>query len=166
MELLQFLNSSLALRIDRRAIKVWIINGMIETAVLGLIAAGLGAFVKFKLAWPWWLWAMAGLLVIFYGVLAIGILPVLHWQRWSYEVSDQQIDLQRGVWFIKRTLIPMIRVQHVDTKQGVVMRRYGLASVNIWTASGSHEIPALSTEVADSLRDQIAGLARLSDDVI
>lgn len=118
MELLQFLNSSLELRIDRRAIKVWIINGMIETAVLGLIAAGLGAFVKFKLAWPWWLWAISGLLVIFYGVLVIGILPGLRWQRWSYEVSDQQIDLQRGVWFIKRTLIPMIRLVSREPESG------------------------------------------------
>jgi len=40
------------------------------------------------------------------------------------------------------------------------MRRFGLASVTISTAAGVHEIPALSIEVADELRDKISRLAR------
>lgn len=165
---MQVLSSGLQCRIDRRAIKVWMIGASIETAVLGLFVGGVGAFLHFKLAWPWavWVWGPAALVVVLFGVLKVGVLPALSWQSWRYEINDRQIDLQRGVWFIKRTLIPMVRVQHVDTQQGVLMRRYGLASVNIWTASGEHEIPALPTEAADALRNQIAQSARLSADVV
>jgi membrane protein YdbS with pleckstrin-like domain len=167
---LRVLASGLSSRIDRRAIKVWIISGIIKTTVFALIAAAIGLFVTFRLSWAggwvWWLWVISGLLVVSYGVLVIGILPGLNWQRWRYEVSEHQVDLQRGVWYVRRTLIPMVRVQHVDTKQGVIMRRYGLAGVTIWTAADCQEIPALSVEAADELRDRIARLARVSDDDI
>ena len=71
------------------------------------------------------------------------IFPKIIWERWRYEISEHEIDLCYGLWIRKRTIIPMVRVQHVDTKQGPLMNRFGLASVTISTAAGSHEIPAL-----------------------
>ena len=40
----------------------------------------------------------------------------------------------------------MIRVQHVDTVQGPILRKYQLASVIVNTAATAHEIPALRRE--------------------
>jgi len=53
---------------------------------------------------------------------------------------------------VKRTLIPMIRVQHVDSSQGPLLKKYRLASVTISTAATVHEIPALDEEEAEELR--------------
>lgn len=58
----------------------------------------------------------------------------------------------------------MVRVQHVDTKQGPLMSKFVLASVTISTAAGSHEIPALKEEIADELRDHISILARVVEE--
>ncbi|HLS67353.1 MAG TPA: PH domain-containing protein, partial [Pseudogracilibacillus sp.] len=64
------------------------------------------------------------------------------------------------------TIIPMIRVQHVDTKQGPILKRYSLATVSISTAATVHEIPALNEAEASVIRDRISVLARVDEDDI
>ena len=62
----------------------------------------------------------------------------------------------------KRFVIPFIRVQNTDTRQGPLLRMMGLASVTISTAAGSMEIPGLPAAEAETLRDQAAEFARLA----
>ncbi|MFA7467366.1 MAG: PH domain-containing protein [Desulfotomaculaceae bacterium] len=147
-------------RLDPRALQVWIISGVIKTTVLAVMLGGSAAVALMFFHWPGWVPVIPSVVVMLYGTLEIGVLPELLWKHWHYEVSEEEVDLQRGIWLIKRTLIPLARVQHVDTRQGIIMRRYNLASVAISTAAGVHEIPALSVEVADELRDKISRLAR------
>lgn len=58
----------------------------------------------------------------------------------------------------------MVRVQHVETKQGPVLKANGLASVTVTTAGSSFEIPGLATDEAEALRDQVAVLARIAQE--
>jgi len=153
-------------RIDLRALQVWKIHGVFKAMVLGIAGLAPAVFLLKKLNWPEWVPTLPVAVAVLYGALEVALLSRLRWERWRYEVSREEIYLQMGIWFIKRTLIPMVRVQHVDTRQGILMRRYGLTAVTISTAAGTHEIPALSEDVADGLRDRIARLARVSDDVI
>lgn len=95
---------------------------------------------------------------------SIFILPGLRWKRWRYQVTENEIDLKRGILILQRTLIPLSRVQHVDTRQGPVLRYYRLASVTISTAATTHEIPALDEETADQVRDVISRYARLAEE--
>lgn len=90
--------------------------------------------------------------------------PKLRWLRWRYEVREQEIELQHGLFVIKRTLVPMVRVQHVDTEQGPILRKYDLASITISTAATNHTIPALITSEADEMRIRISTLARVAED--
>lgn len=92
------------------------------------------------------------------------VFPKIIWERWRYEILEHDIDLCYGLWNRKRTIIPMVKVQHVDTKQGPLMRKFDLSSVSISTAAGPKKIPALNKEVADSLRDRISVLARAVED--
>jgi membrane protein YdbS with pleckstrin-like domain len=61
---------------------------------------------------------------------------------------------------VHRTLVPLVRVQHVDTVQGPVAKLFRLSAVTVSTAAGTHEIPSLSDDVADQLRDRISAMAR------
>mgnify|MGYP001212017858 CR=1 FL=1 len=92
------------------------------------------------------------------------LLPLLRYRRWRYEIFDQEIYIQHGVLIMKRTIIPMLRVQHVDTEQGPILKRYNLATVSISTAATTHFIPALKEEDASALRDRISTLARVEED--
>jgi membrane protein YdbS with pleckstrin-like domain len=100
------------------------------------------------------------------GVLGGGVLlPLLRFRNWRYEVRDYEIDLLRGALVVTRTLVPMTRVQHVDTRQTVLSQAFELRSVIVHTAAGSQEIPALRPGEATRIRDRIALLAREPDDI-
>ncbi|MBW3549176.1 MAG: PH domain-containing protein, partial [Actinobacteria bacterium] len=90
--------------------------------------------------------------------------PLLRWRCWRYDVRDEEIDLRSGAFMVTRTLIPIVRVQHVDTRRTVVSQLFGLAAVIIHTAAGRNVIPALAEPEAAAIRDRIAVLARTPDE--
>src|SRR3954447_16909801 len=92
------------------------------------------------------------------------LIPRLRWSRWRWDVRDEGIDIQHGTLTVRRTLVPWLRVQHVDTRRGLFEQSFGLSTVVVHTAAGSHTIPLLPAPEADELRTRIAGLARTEDD--
>jgi len=109
--------------------------------------------------------ALPGLAWLPFFALSVFALPRLAYRRWRFGIDDEEIDLQRGRVWVERVLVPMARVQHVDTGAGPLQRRLGLASVWVHTAAGAFEIPALDAERARDLRVRIARLAHVSDEL-
>ena len=97
-------------------------------------------------------------------VVWLVVLPPIRYVRWRYEMSPEYLDIARGIIWRKRFIIPFIRVQNTDTRQGPVLRAFGLSSVTVATAAGEHEIPGLGMEEAEQLRDRAAELARLAQE--
>jgi uncharacterized protein len=126
-----------------------------------LIALGMA---RDALPAPWATIALALVLVAL--VVGTPLVPELRWRRWRWEVREHEIDLQRGILVVRRTLIPMARVQHVETERGVIGQALGLSTVEIHTAAGSHEIPLLRDGDAGVIRTRIAELARTDVDEI
>lgn len=99
------------------------------------------------------------------GLLAgVALVPTVRWRRWRWEVRPEAIDIQHGTFTLRRTLVPMLRVQHVDTTRGIAEQSLDLATVVIHTAAGSHRIPLLRVADAAEVRDRIADLARTADE--
>ena len=90
--------------------------------------------------------------------------PQLRWARWRYEVRDEEVDLRHGAATVVRTMVPMARIQHVETRRTVVSQLFSTATLVLHTAGGAVRIPALDDPVAEALRDRIAELARTPDD--
>ena len=135
---------------------LWRAQGLGVT-VAALIAAGV---LSEQVGGAVWM-----LLPVVVAIVAIGLVPELRWARWRYEVRDEEIDLRHGTVRITRTLVPMLRVQHVDTTQGPLDQALGLATVVVHTAAGTTTIPALTEGDAGRLRDRIAALARTADEL-
>ena len=132
----------------------WAGGCIVAMAVLGMAGGGLPGS-----------WQTVGMIVLAVALLAgTPLVPELRWRRWRWEVREHEIDLQRGILVVRRTLIPMARVQHVETERGVIGQALGLATVEIHTAAGSHEIPLLTDLDAGMLRARIAELARTDID--
>src|SRR5687767_7756236 len=139
--------------------RLWRLEGLI-TAVLALVAAMvLQATVGGTIALLGWIAAVLA------GVVAVVVVPELRWRRWRWEVREQEIDIRRGTVAVTRTLVPMLRVQHVDTKRDLLQQALGLATVVFHTAAGANEIPALTVAEAAQVRDRIAELARTADEL-
>jgi membrane protein YdbS with pleckstrin-like domain len=145
-------------RLPRRARTLW----RLEAGAWWVFAVGAGIGVSFALPSPWS--TLAWVLPLL-GLPAAVVVPELRWRRWRYEVRDDEIDLLHGAVTIVRTLVPIHRVQHVDTHRGVLEQLLGLSSVVFHTAAGANGIPALDTAEAAALRDRIALLTRTNDDL-
>ena len=131
-----------------------------------LAAGGFGSFVLLRWADVSALFGiLPALAVLALAVLSVAVVPGLRWRRWRYEIRPDEVDLQRGVWWVSRTLVPLARIQHVDTRQGPLQRRYGLSTVVFHTAAGANQIPELSTPIASEARDRIADLTREQDEL-
>lgn len=95
-------------------------------------------------------------------------LPYLHFQVLGYALRDKDLLVRRGVFFRTIYALPLGRIQHVDTDRGPVERIFGLATVNIYTASGGGAdaiIPGLTEENATLLRDALLDKAEGDDGV-
>lgn len=150
-------------RISVKALTVWRISGILAAVIW--MAAGGGAYALIKLFdWPGWLIPIVGAIAAAAAIWRVAVLPPLRWKRWRYEVRESEIEVQSGLFVITRTLVPMIRVQHVETKQGPLLRKYGLATVEISTAATLHEIPALELAEADDLRFYISKMASVEEE--
>jgi uncharacterized protein len=137
---------------------VWRVN----SAAAGVAALLAGGAVRDELdgilATLTWAIPLAWLLV------GTAVLPELRYRRWRWEVREREVDIQSGVLTLRRALIPMLRVQHVETTRGVLEQAFGLATVQIHTAAGSHTIPLLHASQAYRIRQRIAELARTEGD--
>ncbi|HEY9577646.1 MAG TPA: PH domain-containing protein [Pseudobacillus sp.] len=153
-----------AKRISKKALRVWRISGVMSSAFLWLLIIGTGVFI-FINQWSLWIFFILMIIGILEVLTVVVVLPNMRWKRWRYEVREQEIELQRGVFIVRRTLIPMTRVQHVDTEQGPLLRKYGLGAIKISTAATVHEIPAVEIEEAEEMRKVISALARVAEDV-
>lgn len=152
-------------QLDKRIIKVWktsaFISAGITIVVLAIVVTLLTLFSPVPL---WASLAGACAIVALEFILDFAVLPPIRYARWRYEVTDTEIDLLRGIFFKTRTIVPLVRVQHVESEQGPILRKNGLASINITTAGGQVEIPGLALDEADKLRDRVAVLARIAQE--
>lgn len=99
------------------------------------------------------------------GLVGVVVLPQLRWRRWRWDVRDEEIDLRHGAFSEIRTIVPMARVQHVDVRRSFLQRTTDTADLVVHTAAGKTTIPMLPEEDAVGVRDRIADLARVPDEL-
>ena len=99
-----------------------------------------------------WYAITAGIAVI---VLTLLIWPAVFYKHYRYIVDTEKADVQRGVLFISRTVVPIERIHQVQVKRGPISNYLGLADVVITTAGGSASIQYLDYDVAQSVADYL-----------
>jgi membrane protein YdbS with pleckstrin-like domain len=104
----------------------------------------------------------------FYGLPTIGILilatvglvatPRRIYDRLRYRLTDRLLQVVRGWLFHVDTIVPLVRVQHIDVTRGPVEKIFGVATLVVHTA-GTHNsvvtLPGLSPDRAAEIRDII-----------
>jgi membrane protein YdbS with pleckstrin-like domain len=103
-----------------------------------------------------------------YGALAVGVpliaalavasAPGRIYQRLRYGLTEKLLQVVRGWLFHTDTIVPFVRVQHLDVKRGPLDKMFGTATLVVHTA-GTHNsivtVPGLSPERAAEIRDVI-----------
>ena len=149
-------------QLDPRVKAVWRINDALWITVIGVCAALIVLPMTFATSVGMVLLGIIAACMVVAYVVWLVVLPPIRYVRWRYEVSEDYLDIAKGIVWRKRYTIPFIRVQNTDTRQGPILRAFGLASVTVSTAAKNHEIPGLQFDAAEQLRDRAAELARLA----
>jgi membrane protein YdbS with pleckstrin-like domain len=151
--------------LPRQAVTLWTLEGLalaIPLVAGSLLARGLLDGID---GFPGWLATLIALAGVAAALVTAFVTPSLRWRRWRYAVRDEELDLLRGVLTEVRTIVPIVRIQHVELRRTALTRAFGLAAVRVHTAAGALEIPVLSEGDAARIRDRIAGLARVPDEL-
>ncbi len=81
-------------------------------------------------------------------------------RSWRYAERQQDLLVSHGVMFRSLVVVPYGRMQFVDVSSGPVARAFGIATVELHTATPATDatIPGLRPEDAARLRDTLARL--------
>ncbi|SDZ78662.1 hypothetical protein SAMN04488065_0303 [Haloplanus vescus] len=142
-------------RLDPRVRVLWVGRAVVTAVVVGVVAAVATLLVD---AIPWWTPVVVSLLALVVGVSV----ALARYRLWRYEVRDDALYLERGVFTRVRTVVPFVRIQHVDSSRGPLERLVGLASTVVYTAGSRGAdvtIPGLTPGGADDLRERLKRLA-------
>ena len=129
------------------------IAGLGQLAVLALIGAVL------VLVAPDWIGLLLIALAVIGGLLVIWLVP-RQIAAIGYDVGADALTITSGLMFRQLVVVPYARMQYVDVQAGPLLRRFGLANVQLHTASAATDahIPGLEAQVAADLRDELARL--------
>ena len=152
-------------RIASAALAAWLIGGGASAVGLALAATVAVPVLRKVDGLPGWVPGVVIAAVAVTCVLLAAVIPVVRFRTWRYAVRPEEIDIVHGTFVRTRTVVPMARVQHVETERGPVERALEIATLKIHTAAGEHKIPGLRDAAAAHLRTEIARRARVVDEV-
>ena len=92
------------------------------------------------------------------GLSGVTVAPDRIYRRLGYAIDGRLLRTVRGWLFHTDTVVPFVRVQHIDVTRGPVDKMFGTASLVVHTA-GTHNsvvvLPGLSPVRAAEIRDSI-----------
>ena len=137
--------------VDSKLFYVWLVNG------LWFIVAAVVACVMAAIFLPWWVPIAVGVAAVV-GIVWWVIVAYRQVKNLGYAIRENDLLIQRGIMFRSTTVVPFGRMQFVDVSSGPVSRLFGLATVELHTASASSDatIPGLPAQDADHLRELLA----------
>jgi uncharacterized protein len=149
-------------RLPARVIRYWRWRGFYSSLPL-LVLLVSAAIV---LPWgPWWArWGCVAVVSAVIAACLIVLPPIRHRVFW-YAISATEIDVQSGIVFTTRSILPMRRVQTLRCERGPVADHYRMTTLKIRTAAGSVSLSGLDRGEADELCERIGRLSGLADDV-
>ena len=148
-----------AYRVDPRARWLWGLENAARTAILAAIVLTVVFLLPANLPGRWdTVVAIAPWLLLPYAVIVIGVEPVWRYRVHRWEVTGDAVYTRVG-WVVRTwQIVPIARIQTVDTARGPLQQILGLGSITIRTASaaGSTEIEQLSARIADQVAHDLA----------
>src|SRR5699024_4322734 len=131
-------------KMNKKFIKATILSEVLEDIIIvGVLALLYGLNLQFN--WPTWLgwiWITLAVLLVIIDVWSIGLRPYL---------------------LEKFEMIPMTKIQSVETNQGPIMRKFDLCTVSVETMGSTHAILGIEKKKAIQARNDIAQFAKIKE---
>ena len=96
------------------------------------------------------------------GLSGVTVAPDRIYRRLGYAIDGRLLRTVRGWLFHTDTVVPFVRVQHIDVTRGPVDKMFGTASLVVHTAGTHNSVvvlpglaPGRAAEIRDSIRAEI-----------
>jgi len=91
-------------------------------------------------------------------LISLAMAPQRIYSHLGYRLTERLLQVVRGWMFHTDTIVPFVRVQHIDVRRGPVEKLFGVATLVVHTA-GTHNsivtVPGLAPDRAAEIRDII-----------
>lgn len=104
-------------------------------------------------------------IILFVLIVLAGLWAKLAYNAYSFNISKESLDIERGVLIKHSVSIPYERIQDVGIQRGIVARLAGVSEILVQTAGSSTPkriffeaeglLPGIGIEAAEQLRDSI-----------
>jgi membrane protein YdbS with pleckstrin-like domain len=144
--------------LPRETLTMWFATAVIAVAVLFVGALALAGSVGELMPW-------LPLGVVVAGAAYVAVVPRVGYRRWRWALSEEELDIVHGLWRVRRTIVPITRIQHVSVERTGWTDLFSLVRLHVHTAAGETTIPGLLRPQADDVRDRILAQLRTPDDL-
>ena len=146
---------------EKKILPVWIGTFVIISAIVSGVVSGL--------LWHFQSFNLTDTFTAIFAVLTVFsiVLGYVRYRAWRYTLRDDHMYLERGVFTRVRTMVPYVRIQHVDTQKTVIDRILGLSRVVVYTAGSRGAdvtVPGLLPDDAREMQERLRDLAIDSED--
>jgi uncharacterized protein len=143
-------------RVSARSVRLWTFQSII-TSVFLLTGAVITAYIFELYVIPIVLFAICAALTVVY--------PKIEYKQLLYSITESNIMICHGVFFVKTSNIPINRIQHVDISCGPVQKIFKLVNVGIYTAGSVHIIKAIDKEDAEKIVEYLNDIIKNEDKI-
>jgi uncharacterized protein len=132
------------------------VNAAIIFGVLGLVAL---LVLGMTLSWTY---GVLALLVAVGGFAWSSVVIGRNQRSWKYAEREDELLVSHGILFRQLVVVPYGRMQFVDVAAGPLERAFGIATVELHTATPATDakIPGLHPDEAGRLRDRLSALGQ------
>ncbi|MFI5690796.1 PH domain-containing protein [Kribbella sp. NPDC051586] len=134
-----------------RRLNASIVAGLVAIAALLALGLTLG-----------WLYGVLAVVVIALALAWAWVLIGRNQRSWKYAEREDELLVTHGIMFRELVVVPYGRMQFVDVTAGPLERAYGMATVELHTATPATDakIPGLHPDEAGRLRDRLSALGQ------
>ncbi len=145
--------------IDGLYIKIMFLDYTLVFVLLAVVIAGISEVYKVN----YMLLAYVLLLLMLYPLGFFLIRKAFY--RKKYGIREKDILFQSGLILLKHTIVPYMRIQHIELQESWLAKRFGLAKLRLYTTGNALSIPGLPLHVAQSIQALIlSSITEPSDD--
>ena len=148
-------------QLDPRSVTAGRLGGWTFTLAMLLVAGGSGVAALIGTGAPLVSWIGSGAVaLLIFGVLAAAshFGPAVRYRSTWVRLDEDGLEYEHGWLWRHHISVPRSRIQHTDVTQGPYERRFGLATLVVYTAgteNASIAIEGLSHETALAFRDAL-----------
>ena len=148
--------------LDKKSITVMRINALISGVIVLIVTLAILYFclTSFEENFMKVISIIIAVIILVLVLLNILLFPIIRYNRYKYLVTDEKVEVKKGLFLITRSIIQIKRVQKIEISDGPIDRKFNLASVNIFTAAGVVSITFLNKEEAETITEEINALLK------